>query len=290
MSLPFTTTCAECLIQKNLAAVRQMGTEDQAMEFLMGLCKLLLEAPEYLSAPYLNTVAGELIQKIYQLEGDRYKEEKDASNRFVLERMDALRKRIRQAADPVYAGIQYSILGNYLDFAALQHNVSFEKLEEMLDGALNIAIEPEVYESLCHDLETGKNLLILTDNAGEIGFDRLMAEEIAEKYPHIAITFCVKGQITANDATREDAAAVGVPFPVIDNGNRIAGTQLEECGEECLEALKNADVILSKGMANTETLFGCGYNIYYAFMVKCPRFEKLFGKPLYTPMLVKERK
>ena len=56
-----------------------------------------------------------------------------------------------------------------------------------------------------------------------------------------------------------------------------------------LEAFRKADVILAKGMGNTETMFGCGYNVYYAFLVKCQMFVERFGKPLMTPMLVAER-
>ena len=76
---------------------------------------------------------------------------------------------------------------------------------------------------------------------------------------------------------------------MIDNGTRIAGTQLELIGEEAKAAMDRADVIISKGQANVETLLGCGYNIYYAFLVKCQRFIDLFGKPKFTPMLVRER-
>jgi uncharacterized protein with ATP-grasp and redox domains len=50
-----------------------------------------------------------------------------------------------------------------------------------------------------------------------------------------------------------------------------------------------ADVIIAKGMGNNETLYGCGYNVYYAFLVKCQMFVERFGKPLMTPMLVAER-
>ena len=77
---------------------------------------------------------------------------------------------------------------------------------------------------------------------------------------------------------------------LIDNGNLIPGTQLDELGVEAKQALHEADVILAKGMANVETMLGCGYNIYYAFLVKCPRFIKLFDKPKLTPMLLRERK
>ena len=86
-----------------------------------------------------------------------------------------------------------------------------------------------------------------------------------------------------------DAEAVGIPFPVIDNGNAIAGTELSRLGPEAKNAMDEADIILSKGQGNAETLLGCGYNIYYAFLIKCPRFIQRDNTPKLTPMLVKER-
>ena len=151
-------------------------------------------------------------------------------------------------------------------------------------------LDRDAYAGLCRDLEKGSKLLYLTDNAGEIGFDRIFAEAIHTKYPHIAITFCVRGGPALNDATREDAEAVGIPFPVIDNGNLVAGTQLELLSEEAKNAMDTADVIIAKGQANAETLLDSGYNIYYEFLVKCIRFIERFGKPKLTPMLVRERK
>jgi uncharacterized protein with ATP-grasp and redox domains len=81
---------------------------------------------------------------------------------------------------------------------------------------------------------------------------------------------------------------VGIPFPVIDNGNNIAGTDLRLLGQEAKAALETADVVIAKGMANVETAYGCGYNIYYAFLVKCQMFAHRFQKPLMSPMLVRE--
>jgi uncharacterized protein with ATP-grasp and redox domains len=75
---------------------------------------------------------------------------------------------------------------------------------------------------------------------------------------------------------------------VIDNGSCIAGTVPQLLGPEAKQALETADVILSKGQANVESLLGCGKNVFYAFLVKCPRFMELFQKPKLTPMLVHE--
>lgn len=289
MSICVDTHCLQCYLKRNLDLVRPLGSEAQAMEFAKRLMQLYMDAPAGVSSPWFGPQVADLLHEMYGLPIDRFREEKLASNRFVLERLDQIRDRVRSAPDPVYAGLQFSILGNYLDFGALQGQVSFEALEQMLNKGLELELDRVVYCDLCRDLENAKTLLYLTDNAGEIGFDRIFAEEIARRYPHLAITFCVRGQITQNDATREDAAAVGIPFPVIDNGNRVAGTQLDQLSEEADTALNTADVVIAKGMGNTETMFGCGLNVYYAFLIKCQRFVTVFGQPMFTPMLVKEK-
>ena len=289
MSLKMDTQCLMCHLRRNLEVVRPLGTEEQAVEFAKDMMRMYLDAPDGVSSPWFNPQVADLMEKHYGLPQDRFRDEKLLSNRFVLERLDTIREKVRSAPDPVYGGLQFAILGNYLDFSALQGQVSFEKLDEMLDRAFDLELDREVYARFCAQLESGKTLLYLTDNAGEIGFDRIFAEEIARRYPHQQITFCVRGAITINDATREDAAAVGIPFPVIDNGNRIPGTHIDALSREAKQALEDADVILAKGMANCETMHGCGYNVYYAFLVKCQRFVTLFDKPMLTPMLVAER-
>ncbi|MCI7096270.1 MAG: ARMT1-like domain-containing protein [Clostridiales bacterium] len=289
MSVALDSGCMECHLRRNLETARGLGTEEQATAFAKALMKLYLDAPEGVSTPWLAPHTAELFRKMYGLDADRFRAEKEASNRFVLSRLDQIRRRAQAAPDPVYAGLQFAILGNYLDFSALQGEVSFEELDELLAQAEKLALDPVVYRALCADLARGGKLLYLTDNAGEIGFDRVLADQIHRAYPRIAITFCVRGGPAVNDATRADAAAVGISFPVIDNGNRIPGTQIDQLGAEARRALDGADVILSKGQGNVETLRGCGRNIYYAFLIKCARFERLFGKPKFTPMLVRER-
>ena len=103
------------------------------------------------------------------------------------------------------------------------------------------------------------------------------------------ITFCVRGLLSKNDATREDAEFAGIRFPIVENGTAICGTDLKALPPEAAKAFREADVILAKGQGNTETLCGCGMNIYYAFLVKCQRFIDDFKKPKLTPMFVREK-
>lgn len=211
MSIPIDTYCLQCLLRRNIALAQTLGTEEQAMAFAKEIMKLCINAPEGVSSPWFGPQIADLLHDMYGLDYDRFRQEKLDSNRFVLERLPMIRKRVTESKDPVLAGLQFAILGNYLDFSALQGQVSFEKLEEMLDKALEMELDDQVYAYFCRDLRRGGKLVYLTDNAGEIGFDRVLAEAIAAAYPDISVTFCVRGAIAQNDATREDAAAVGIP-------------------------------------------------------------------------------
>ena len=289
MSIPIDSECIQCHLRRNLETARTLGSEAQATAFAKDLLKLYLSAPEDVSSPWLAPATADLFQKYYAVPEDRFREEKEISNRFVLERMAEIRKRVDSAVDPLLAGLQFAILGNYIDFSALQGQVSFEELDRLLDRAGEMTPAGEGFAALRADLETGKKLLYLTDNAGEIGFDRIFAEVIHRSFPQLEITFCVRGGPAMNDALRADAALVGIPFPVIDNGNRVAGTQIDQLSPEAKAALDAADVIIAKGQGNIETMYGCGYNVHYAFLIKCSRFVQVFGQPKLTPMLVRER-
>ncbi|MBQ3214974.1 MAG: DUF89 family protein [Oscillospiraceae bacterium] len=287
MSLGMDAQCMLCHFRRNVETARSMGDEETATAFARSLMQVYLDTPAERATPYVGPAVNELYQRFYGLEPDRYRQEKEESNAFVMARLDAIRATAEKATDPVLAGLQLAILGNYIDFSALQGEVSFEKLDTMLDSAMDMELES--YPQLRQELSKAKKLLYLTDNAGEIGFDRICAEQIQKAFPDLQITFCVRGDYAQNDATREDALAVGVPFPVIDNGNDVAGTELSLLSDEAKSAMDAADVIISKGQGNAETLLGCGYNIYYAFLIKCPRFMERYNKPKLTPMLVRER-
>lgn len=290
MSIAAGAQCMQCYLERHMDLAWKLGDEAQATVFFKELLKLFLEAPEGVSAPWYAPHTARLLQQIYGLDFDRYKQEKVRSNAYVLQRLEQIRASVESASDPVLAGLQHAILGNYIDFSGLRDQVSFDTLGEMLRSAAHIPLDPEAYAALRADLAAGKRLLYITDNAGEIGFDRICAEQIAKEYPHLDITFLVRGGPANNDALLEDAAEVGIPFPVIGNGNCIPGTQLDQLSAEAIAALESTDVILSKGQGNVETLYGCGYNIYYAFLIKCPRFMQLFDKPKLTPMLLRERR
>lgn len=281
--------CFVCQMKRYTKNARELGDEATATAFAKDMMRIYLDAPEGVDSPYYGPLFGELLEKYYGVSQDSFRAEMEEANAFVRPRLDEIRSRIRNAADPLLAAIRFAILGNYLDYNSLRGEVSLERLEEMLAEAEKMELSSAVLERLRADLNKGGKLLLITDNAGEIGFDLCLAERIAEEYPQIAITFLVRGGPAANDACRADAEYMGVPFPVLDTGSKIAGAHLGLMSPEAQRAVDEADIILSKGQANVECLWGCGKNIYYALLIKCVRFIKLFGKPKLTPMLLAER-
>lgn len=290
MPIPMNSTCLECFLSKRLKLARTLGTDEQATEIARMLTRRFCESPADMDSALLGGLCDEEIAQYFGIDPDRMRQEKEMSNRFVLDRLDTIRSRINRAEDPIYAALQFAVLGNYLDFSALYGQVSFEQLDEMLNKAVLLDLDKACYAQFLDDLKTGKRLLYITDNAGEICFDRLMAEVLVQTFPHLEITFLVRGRPVVNDATREDACVAGIPFPVIDNGTAIGGTAMGLISAEARDAIENAHVILAKGMGNTESMFGCGYNVYYAFLVKCARFMQFFDAPKMKPMFIKDSK
>ena len=289
MSIGMNSTCIACRVNRIIDKVGPLGTEAQLTAFLKKWMEMASRYDESVDSARCGYYTDCLVKEFYGIDpADEMKKDRQDSNRFVVERIDHIRARVEAAADPIYAGLQYAILGNYLDFAALAGKVSYHQLDEMLNKAKDIHLPAETVCRFAQDLAKGKKLLIITDNAGEIGFDRVLAQVLQKVYPHLEITFCVRGFPVANDATRSDAAAVGIEFSVIDSGNAVGGHAMELLNDEAKNAMEQADVILAKGMGNTESLWGCGYHVYYAFLVKCQRFVEVFNAPMMAPMFIKE--
>lgn len=286
MPIPMNSICAQCLMKRHVDAARPLGDDETATKFAKGLMEAFLSLPEGADSSQIGPAVTKLYTDLYGLEGDRYREEKVASNAFAMERLPKIYAQIEKAKDPIYAALQLSILGNYLDFAALAGKVRFEDLERMLEQAENYDLSGPHYDRFLQELKTAKSFVLITDNAGEVVFDRVLAETIHRFYPEVNITFLVRGGPANNDALREDADIVGIPFPVEDSGLCVGGTPLHQISEKARILLQNADMILAKGMGNTESLYNCGLPVYYAFLVKCARFEQVFKRPHLTPMFV----
>ena len=207
---------------------------------------------------------------------DPYKKVKDEYNRIALEMLPVLRRRADTCDDRLEYGVRAAIAGNVIDFGIYESIDLDRALEESFRSPLPAGAYADFYQAV----KAGNNILYLCDNAGEIVFDRFLIEVLNGMGKKV--TAIVKGSPVINDATYEDSLAAGLHdcATVIDNGNDGIGTLLEACSPRFHEQYRHADLIISKGQANFETLVQeQDERIFFLFKVKCPVVAACMGRP-----------
>ena len=284
-----TSTCLSCVAKGNIDKYPANISEQQKIEYMQRMLQIVGQAKITDSAPLIVHKIDQLRTEMFGASTD-FTEIKRYFNDYVMQKECRILADIDLAEDSLLRGLQYSMTGNYIDFGTLA-NVSEDKFEELLSKAKDIYLDTEEYEALKNHLSSAKQLVVLHDNCGEIVFDHLLIKTLKKLYPELQITSMVRGFPVLNDATMDDAEQIGLTktVNVIGNGTNIAGTCMDEISKEALEILEAADVIISKGQGNFETLYGCGLNIYYLFMCKCAMFANRFKKNLYDGMLLNDK-
>ena len=93
---------------------------------------------------------------------------------------------------------------------------------------------------------------------------------------------CCARSAVINDATRTDAEFAGLPelVTVIDNGSDAPGTLLDDCSDLFRQHFETADLIISKGQGNYETLRTSSRPIHFLLRVKCEVTSRDTGVPV----------
>ena len=257
--------------------VKDHQDEARKAAFMREVCRTLAGADPSLASP----VPTAKLQKLYTArfpERDNYAELKRRYNDMMLSRLPELREKLRGAPDPFKLAVWMAMAGNYIDFGILKE-IDDARLANMLLTPDEKAVGTPVLDELRADVRSARHLVYACDNCGEVVLDMLLMEEMKRENPALTITALVRGENVLNDVTAEDARAVGLDrvAKIVGNGSNIGGTQLELLGDEAREAMQTADVVVSKGQGNFETLTGADLNIYYLFLAKCPHYTKWFG-------------
>jgi uncharacterized protein with ATP-grasp and redox domains len=207
---------------------------------------------------------------------DPYRSVKEAYNRIALERLPTLRRMAAASGDRLEGSVRIAIAGNVIDFGIYESIDLDRSIEESFQFPLTTAS----YRAFAARVAAAKCILYLCDNAGEIVFDRVLLETLRDMDKDV--TAVVKGSPVINDATLDDARAARLQdsAKVIDNGSDGIGTLLETCSEEFLRLYRSADLVISKGQANYETLIQeKDGRLFFLFKVKCPVVASFLGKP-----------
>ena len=280
--------CMHCLVKRQADNIKKYSDEEKKAEYLGKVLGIIANNAAEEPAPVLLSHIGRLHEEYFG-KPFSFDELKKGYNAMMLGKEAEIRRKIGEASDPLALALRFAQIGNFIDFGAMD-SVDDGKLMEFLEQAETLPLSEGTYAKFTENLKTAKKLVYMTDNCGEVVLDKLLLETVAGIAPHVEKTIIVRGEPVLNDATMEDALQVGIEAcgKVIPNGTNIAGTYIPWLSAEAKQAMEEADLLISKGQGNFESLHGCGLNIYYLFLCKCQWFMERFGLPQYSGVFINE--
>lgn len=242
--------CVHCYLKQAVSCMTIAGiSEDRQYPILFALMDDI-KALDPARTPAENSTV--LLLKVYKLinNDDPYREVKRKSNRLALALYPALKEYLKTSRNRLHDALKIAVSGNVIDLGI---NRSFD-IDASLKHSLATGFAKDDYHAFTTKLAQTDEVVLLGDNAGEIVFDKLLAEELSALGKKV--TYVVKGGPVLNDATMEDAVQVGMDATarVLTTGINYLGAPLGKVSREAGSLLHKTGLVIAKGQANFESL------------------------------------
>lgn len=270
--------CIPCL-KRQIRYAAQLATADPEREQeVVAQATALLDLVDPAISPPENAMA--IYETINRISGnpDPFLALKQASNATATELRPRLEERLRKATDPLHAAIKLAVAGNIIDYGS-HHDFD---IEATITTCLDRDFAQDHYQEFRRDLAQmpgNGTILYLGDNCGEIVFDGIVIRMLAQQGNRVVLA--LKEGPIINDALVADGqeAGLGRYCEVISNGTTCPGTPLSQCSPEFQRLFNSADLIISKGQGNFETLSHTPGPIYFLLTVKCAVVARHLTEP-----------
>jgi uncharacterized protein with ATP-grasp and redox domains len=276
--------CFPCFLRQTLIALGQSPYLADTLirrEILNDVLSIMLRADTDKPPAYTTTFIHRTIRE--RLGRDPFKEIKHKYNALAMGLYHTLKPEVESSKDPLWTAARLAIAGNVIDFGIF----TSVDIDGSVRRALRTPIAADDYPAFRESVGHAEEILYLLDNSGEIVFDRLLIEQLVSSGKRV--TAAVKGSPVLNDVILDDAVQTGLTklCRVIDNGSDAVGTMLGWTSPEFQSAFHSADLIISKGQGNFETLAGNEKRIFFLFQSKCEVVSKELGLPPGSMLLKK---
>jgi uncharacterized protein with ATP-grasp and redox domains len=279
------TQCVPCLL-KRIIFETELSTKDPKIKK-----KTIRKACEILSKNYSHDInSAEIATKVHKIvyqtleDDDPYKNLKKESNDIALSLAPELKDILKKSKDPLKMSIIFSIIGNNLDFGIEGASSSPIDLKKLFNISIKYELGYDDTDKFKKLLEKSKKVLFFSDNCGEIVFDKILCNEIKKYNPKIHLTLVVKGTPILSDATIKDANDLNfieVVDEILTTNCFAVGIDFKKISNNLEEKLKEADLIICKGMANYESFSDTKYKpIAYFLRTKCDSIAKSMNLPI----------
>ncbi len=257
--------CFCCNIRQAQEAAQIAGADSARIwKISKEVCKTYAEADPNWTPAYMTTIAHVITQKMTG-EQDIFFELKRKYNKLALDLYPRLKNFVEKSNTPLENAIRVAIAGNIIDLGVYTE-VGIDEILHQVEGDHEWGIFD--FHDFKSDLERSQKIVYIGDNAGEVVFDKIFLEVIKKNRE---IVFIVKEGPISNDAVLEDAKETGVDslVEVLTTGQAEIGFVPENAPPRVRDYWEEADLIISKGQGNFETLSSRNNNIYFLLKAKC---------------------
>lgn len=274
--------CFPCFLNQVVIALRLCTRDEALMERTMKGVLPEVEAADTSKSPaHATTFIHRKIRKL--LGTDPFEGVKDKYNSIALGLYDTLKDKVQSSDDPLHTATRLAIAGNIIDFGILTEI----NIDDTIVRATNGPLEKDDYAAFSDAVRGTDEILYLTDNSGEIVFDRVLIETLTDMGKKV--TAIVKGDNIINDCTMKDARDTGLTevCDVRDNGSDCVGTILEMVSSDMRERFERAPLVISKGQGNFETLVEEDKDgLFFLFQSKCDVVSRVLDMPKGSMLLM----
>lgn len=274
--------CIPCFFKQALTAAKTARLNEATTRTIFNrLASVIPQIPPHSTPPEIGMIVYRAIYQAAQID-DPFKEAKHQSTQYLLGIYRDLKDMVTSSADPLYTALKLSALGNAIDYGA---DPDFDIKKEILN-AQRIDLDVSHYALFKQELNRAESLLYIADNAGETVMDKLLIEELRKK-----VIYAVRSRPIINDATEEDAREAGIQdvAEIVSSGCDAPGTILRLCSQQFLRMFNDADMVISKGQGNYETLSDTRRLVFFLLKVKCPVIAADMGIKTGNLVLVPNR-
>ncbi len=279
------TECVPCLL-KRLIFEAKLSTNDKLVQtrVIRNACKMLSDIydPDKSSAE----IATKVHKLVYDTLGDEdpYAQLKKKSNLIAKSLIPKIEELIKKSEDPLKTSMICSIIGNMMDFGIDGASSDPNMLKDIFEKIYSEGLGHDDYPELKKRLKTVHYVVLFTDNCGEIVFDKILCRELKKFNPNIHLTLVVRGKPIISDATLDDIKELNfqeVVDEIMTTGCFAIGVDFNQLPSKVEKALKKADLIICKGMANYESFSETNYKpIVYLLRTKCTAIAKSINIPI----------
>lgn len=277
--MKITDTCVDCLLSRVSLECSLCRADAALSDKTARACRQVIDdlRDRPLSHPQ---IASRIHRRAYTLlkNPDPFDDLKRSGNHEAEEVCQKVRGRLHTFRDYVHA----AVIANIFDYGVKGHSVTSDFL-----SFFNAEIEKELYiDDTEKILPLCSRVVYLSDNCGEIVFDKLLIRYLKSQGSHV--TLAVKERPILNDATIEDARELGLDR-MADLLTTTGGEADAEIGinrdlipDDLKRAIDDCTIIIAKGMANFESLSEMDRlpPVAYLLAAKCEPVAHELGVPV----------